>query len=52
MENEACVRCGRELRTAKTINQTADPGVSIYLSAGNFSTDAQEIRLTPATEYR
>jgi hypothetical protein len=33
MEIEACVRCGRELKTAKTFNQTADPGVAIYLSA-------------------
>ena len=33
METEGCVRCGRELKTAKTINQTADPGIAIYLSA-------------------
>jgi hypothetical protein len=33
METEGCVRCGRELKTAKTINQTADPSVAIYLSA-------------------
>lgn len=33
MEMECCVRCGREMKTAKTINQTADPGIGVYLSA-------------------
>lgn len=33
MEIEGCVRCGREMKTAKTFNQTADPGIAIYLSA-------------------
>jgi len=32
MDSEACVRCGRELKTAKTINQTGDPALAVYLS--------------------
>ena len=33
MDTEPCVRCGRQVRTPKTINQTGDPSVVIYQSA-------------------
>lgn len=33
MKIEACVRCGRTLRTGENINETGDPGIVVYTVA-------------------